>query len=423
MSRQFKIFLTRLSNRLPARIRRVLLDFAAFFAFKVWRPALRAIPCGLLRRLPFSSIVLGPPKGLCPTAADCCRQSGTFLPLQAGHEIVRSPLPSVIGGAVHPVFLMHERAFSPETYVARIPGARVYGDCGAVITPDDRLLADVSLEITRRGFTHSVFSRFRLGRPQPLAGLSAVLATEGRMNFYHWMFDVLPRVRLLQDAGIAFDEVRHFLIGEFAAPFQRESLELLGIPADRCVPCAPSAHYLCDELLVPSLAGVSGHPPAWVCDFLRQIFLGAGDAPPAAGQGRKIYVSRASAHFRRVLNEDEVVRVLAAEGFEVVRLETLSVREQARLFAEADVVVAPHGAGCTNVVFCRPGTAFIELFSPRYVMALYWIVCAHRNVRYAYDVGRAGGSGTDGHYFTMVEDIDVDCERLLQTIALCRSLP
>ena len=422
MLRRLKLFLTELSGRLPPRIQRAVLDFAAFLVFKIWRPAARAIPFFFLRKLPISSLVLGPPKGLCPTAAECCRRAGVYVPLRAAHEIVRPRLPAVLGGEVHRVFATQQRILSPATFVARIPGARVFGECGAVITPDDRLLEDVSLEITRSGFTHSVFGRFRLPRPRPLDGVSAVLATAGRMNYFHWMFDVLPRLGLLREAGIALEDVRHFLVGEFGARFQEESLGILGIPRDRCVPGDPSAHYLCDELLVPSLTGLSGHPAGWACDFLRETFLGADTAISPGERGRKIYVSRAGARFRRVLNEDQVTRVLAVEGFECVRLETLSVREQARLFASADVVVAPHGAGCTNAVFCRPGTAFIEIFAPRYVLACYWTVCSQRNLRYAYDVGRFSGSGTDAHYFTMLEDIDVDCEKLLKTIDLCTSL-
>lgn len=38
-----------------------------------------------------------------------------------------------------------------------------------------------------------------------------------------------------------------------------------------------------------------------------------------------------------------------------------SVAEQARLFRSARLVIANHGAGCTNVVFCEPGTHFVEL--------------------------------------------------------------
>ncbi len=41
--------------------------------------------------------------------------------------------------------------------------------------------------------------------------------------------------------------------------------------------------------------------------------------------------------------------------------EDLSVREQARLFHDAEIVIAPHGAALANLVFCRPGTHILEL--------------------------------------------------------------
>ena len=40
---------------------------------------------------------------------------------------------------------------------------------------------------------------------------------------------------------------------------------------------------------------------------------------------------------------------------------TWSVTQQAKLFASARVVVANHGAGCSNIVFCAPGAHFVEL--------------------------------------------------------------
>jgi len=39
----------------------------------------------------------------------------------------------------------------------------------------------------------------------------------------------------------------------------------------------------------------------------------------------------------------------------------LSPQEQARLFHDADVVIAPHGGALANLIFCRPGTRIIEL--------------------------------------------------------------
>ena len=39
----------------------------------------------------------------------------------------------------------------------------------------------------------------------------------------------------------------------------------------------------------------------------------------------------------------------------------MSVSAQARLFNSARIVIANHGAACSNIVFCRPGTHLFEL--------------------------------------------------------------
>jgi capsular polysaccharide biosynthesis protein len=56
---------------------------------------------------------------------------------------------------------------------------------------------------------------------------------------------------------------------------------------------------------------------------------------------------------RRVRNEPEVADYLTDRGFEVVALEERPFREQVQLFAEAEVVVAQHGAGLINLLFAQ----------------------------------------------------------------------
>jgi len=50
---------------------------------------------------------------------------------------------------------------------------------------------------------------------------------------------------------------------------------------------------------------------------------------------------------RRIINEHEVIEALATFGFVAYALEEMSFSEQVRLFSQAEMVVAPHGAGLT----------------------------------------------------------------------------
>ncbi|CBK24406.2 Tetratricopeptide TPR_2 [Blastocystis hominis] len=44
---------------------------------------------------------------------------------------------------------------------------------------------------------------------------------------------------------------------------------------------------------------------------------------------------------------------------------------QIRIFFEADILLTPHGAGATNMIFMRPRTVFIEAFPPYFLECMF----------------------------------------------------
>jgi len=84
-------------------------------------------------------------------------------------------------------------------------------------------------------------------------------------------------------------------------------------------------------------------------------------------EGRRLYISRNDAVLRRVTNEAEIVAMLDRYGFEPVESGRMLFEEQVRLFASAGIIVAPHGAGLANLMFCRPGTKVLEFFPANYI--------------------------------------------------------
>ena len=61
------------------------------------------------------------------------------------------------------------------------------------------------------------------------------------------------------------------------------------------------------------------------------------------------------------MNEEEVFAYLAGRGFEFHTLEDYSLKEQIALFAEAKVVMGPHGAGHTNMIFSPQGLVLVDI--------------------------------------------------------------
>ncbi|NER07336.1 MAG: glycosyltransferase family 61 protein, partial [Okeania sp. SIO3C4] len=96
---------------------------------------------------------------------------------------------------------------------------------------------------------------------------------------------------------------------------------------------------------------------------------------------------RKLASWRRVVNEDEVVSFLAKFGFISITLESLTVAEQAALMSKVKVIVAPHGAGLTNLVFCNSESKVIEIFSPKYINSIYWKISSFYHLSHYYLIG------------------------------------
>jgi capsular polysaccharide biosynthesis protein len=65
----------------------------------------------------------------------------------------------------------------------------------------------------------------------------------------------------------------------------------------------------------------------------------------------------------------------------------MPIAEQALLLSSAKVILAPHGAGLSNLVFCSPGTKVIEVFSPKYVNVCFWSLSNQMNLEYYYLIG------------------------------------
>ena len=176
-------------------------------------------------------------------------------------------------------------------------------------------------------------------------------------GYYHWLMDVLPRIHMLRSQGTGTDR----LFVQAKHRFQRETLRLLGITGTQLVNTEDYEFVSASELVVPfhEIASRMAYP-RWVSEFLRGTFLHMETQKRPSDPMRRLYISRGDAQWRQVVNEPEVMKVLERLGFRSVTPGQLSFIEQVRLFRDAEVIVAPHGAALSNLVFCQPGTKVLE---------------------------------------------------------------
>ena len=310
---------------------------------------------------------------------------------------------------------------SPATFFAAIPNARVFGADGCVIAPDDAVLGDVSVDINvvidADARSNRVFQRSKLPVVSLLRGKAALLTSLGGHNYFHWMFHVLPRLVLMEQVGVDLAMIERFFVNEISAAFQVETLKTLGIETDRVIESHSDTHVQVDCLLLPSRPSRMSEMPKWACEFLREKFLPSEAAAAGYPNAReRLYISRGKAAHRKVINEAEIEAYLHSLGFESVLLEALTVAEQASTLNSARVVVAPHGAGLTNLVFCRPDTIVIEMFSPSYINCCYWALSNWVGVQYYFLLGSGGRDRED--LFALGEDIVVEVDVLEEVLKL-----
>lgn len=90
-------------------------------------------------------------------------------------------------------------------------------------------------------------------------------------------------------------------------------------------------------------------------DWVRNPKVAAAVTRATAGGERlpeRVFLARSDT--RRVANEDEVEAFLGQRGFRKLYPERLSVTDQFRLFREAEMIVAVHGAGLAPLIYLPP---------------------------------------------------------------------
>ncbi len=104
--------------------------------------------------------------------------------------------------------------------------------------------------------------------------------------------------------------------------------------------------------------------PANACDpgFLNWLQQAA---PPVTDPRlpERMFISRRDSNKRPLINEAKIESRALAAGFQPIVMSEHSAENQMRLFANAKVIIAPHGAALANLAFCKPGTRVVEMFN------------------------------------------------------------
>ena len=223
--------------------------------------------------------------------------------------------------------------------------------------------------IYRFGLTDQQCEELRSAEYPKLSGVTHLLgASTGAHCYYHWIVDILPRLGILQKAGITIDQLDNILVREVRLSFQSETLKRLNIRKEQILETKHNSHFTCERLLHVNINnGINLKMNRFVPEWLRYQF----GSERSNKERIKLYISRPAGVRRGISNESELLPLLDARGFQIATMEGTSVKDQAELLSRADVLVSPHGGALTNMLFCRPGIKVVELFG-RHVYPFYY---------------------------------------------------
>lgn len=181
-------------------------------------------------------------------------------------------------------------------------------------------------------------------------------------NFGHWLLNHLGRLAFI--GAIPGHERLPLVVGDNIGGSQLECLATLGYPASRLIRLKKGRLARFRRLWAPMMSLCSGPDGRlyWsprMLDFMRQGLGVPAQSRPK--RGKRIFITRQGAKWRRLLNEDVLRKMLAEWGFQVVDPGTLSIAQQVELAADAEVICGVIGAGMSLVLFAPPECKVIEL--------------------------------------------------------------
>lgn len=213
----------------------------------------------------------------------------------------------------------------------------------------------------------------------------------GSNNYCHWFVDYLPRIIF---GAERFPDYRLTIARDWASgEFQNDSLDLCGIGADRLLKVDEGSYYV-EQLALLTSSGrdyvhcFQGGSRDYAMQTLRTL--------PAGGPraGRRLHLIRRKGLGRGLENSDEVTKALSKHGFEEVNPGELKLREQVKLFGEAEVIIGAHGAALTNILFCGRGTKILEFLPPNSGSPAFTRLALLRNLEYSLLLGSGSAPGS-----------------------------
>ena len=269
-------------------------------------------------------------------------------------------------------------------YAVHLKNATVLGSSNLIVLPSGRVLYDLPFYDVEKRYLYTDYKIIKL-KDRKITYWKGVRHTIDKAvwmggnfswNFYHFIYEFAIKFCKLRELDITADIP--VLIDQICLniPQYKEIIDMLNEKGHPLVGVAQDGFFEVNELFYVNCPNFI--PPEnkddndgrssdiqYDIDALKDLrnFL----LPHASSQTfpKRIFLSRKHASVRRRFNEEELIRVCADFGFEVVFPEKLTFREQLGLFNQAEWIIGGSGAAFANLLFCKEKSKVLMFFKTR----------------------------------------------------------
>ncbi len=283
----------------------------------------------------------------------------------------------------------------------------MFSPFGAIVLPDGSIVRE-SLLHTDASAMSFMYAQFKGQFPghhilwntadAPLLSLN----TYSTNNYFHFLIDALGQLHW-RDRIPAIQHSPLIVSGYHpeaakALPYIEAAQSLAGLSSGELIPY-DGTMMLCRHVVFP--ARDTGANPAKIAELRGRFGLD----DKRAGT-KRLYITRPNAGRRRLMNDAEIAARLTKRGFVAIDPGAMSFQQQVETFAEAAVIVGPHGAALTNGAFMPPGGALVELTHDARVVWTFHEIAAAARLSFACVIGKRTSESENPLFADFSVDID-----------------
>ena len=271
--------------------------------------------------------------------------------------------------------LKSQKSKNKSYFLYEIKNGRVYTDNteNVAIINGNQIIKNISFQQKNSFIKPTKYnSTIKQGTPaiqKKIKGKVLILCqgASGINNYCHWLLDILPKFRICEEV-YNLKDIDYFYI-QNKTVFQKESLKKIGIPLNKIIDCGKYKHIKADKIIALThhvynkndyILNAQKKQPEWSIIWLRKKFL---KMKNNRNNKNRIFIDRSDSYSKhcQIINNEDVIKTFKKFNFKIYQLSKLSFRQQIKIFNDSKIIAGAHGAGLTNLIFCKKDTKVLEI--------------------------------------------------------------